>query len=324
MQKISMKVKANSTNKTFNEGFEDFIFQHCILKNLRPSTERHYREMVMYSLYKFLDKDTKLKDFNQKTVNDYILWLKNRDIKDTTINIQLKCLKTIVKFFKQKRWIDNSINVELLKVDEQQIEPYTDEEIEKLLKKPNLKKCSFAEYRNWVIVNFFCNTGCRRSTLINIKVEDLDIENGYCTFRHTKNRKRQVAPISFSMCNILEEYLEYLPQNCVYLFPTISGEQMKVRSLTHTMEIYNKNREVYRTGCHKFRHWFAKTAVLNGMDIIRLQEILGHSNLENLKRYVKLLTKDLKYNEVELNPLETTLKKQKEQKYIKMRNRNRG
>lgn len=127
-----------------------------------------------------------------------------------------------------------------------------------LLKKPNMKQCSFVEYRNWVAVNFFCNTGCRRSTLINIHIKDLDIDNGFCHYRHTKNRKQQTVPITVSMCNILRDYIEYLPEGCIYLFPTVLGEHIKARSLSHTLDDYNYSRGVKRTGIHKFRHWFAK------------------------------------------------------------------
>lgn len=317
MKKINMKTK--SINKTFDEGFEQFIMEHCTMRNFRPSSEKHYREVIKYSFYKFYAKDTQLNELEQDDINNYVLWLKERDIRDSTINIQLKALKTIIKFFANKGWIDSSIKVELIKADIEEIEAYTDDEIAKLLVKPNLKKSSFVEFRNWVCVCFLCNTGARRSTLVNIQIGDLDLDNGYCYYRHTKNRKAQTVPISPSMCNILKEYLEYLPSECIYLFPTVLGEQMKVVSLTHTLEEYNRSRSVQRTGIHKFRHWFCKKSVLLGMDLIRLQKIVGHSNLEILKNYVNLLTQDLKKDEVIFNPLEDIQRKNKEAKHIKLR-----
>jgi integrase/recombinase XerD len=121
------------------------------------------------------------------------------------------------------------------------------------------------------------------------------------------------------MCNILKEYLEYLPSECIYLFPTVLGEQMKVVGLTHTLEEYNRSRDVQRTGIHKFRHWFCKKSVLLGMDLIRLQKIVGHSNLEILRNYVNLLTQDLKKDEVVFNPLEDIQRENKEAKHIRLR-----
>lgn len=50
MKKISMKTKGNT--KTFDEGFEQFIVEHCELKNFRSSTIKYYREMTKDSFYK--------------------------------------------------------------------------------------------------------------------------------------------------------------------------------------------------------------------------------------------------------------------------------
>lgn len=57
------------------------------------------------------------------------------------------------------------------------------------------------------------------------------------------------------------------------------------------------------------------------MNIIRLQHILGHSNLEILKNYVTLLTQDLKYQDVILNPLENLKIENQKSKSIKFKNR---
>ena len=310
-----MKITMNNNNKTFNDGFEQFILEHITMNNLRPSTEKHYRDIIKYSWYKYYDGNNKLCDMTQDDIDGYTIYMKENNTKDTTININLKAMKTIIKFFTNKGYIDN-INVSLIKADIDVIEAYSDEEISRLLVKPNIRKCSFATYRNWVIVNFLCNTGCRRSTLINIHIEDLDLDNGFCQYRHTKNRKKQTVPITPTMCDILREYISYLPNDCEYLFPNVLGNKMMARSLSHAMDDYNDSRGVYRHGIHKFRHWFAKKSVMCGMDLIRLQKILGHSNLDMLRRYVNILTQDLKYNEIATNPLENIMRSKS--KRIKM------
>ncbi len=83
-------------------------------------------------------------------------------------------------------------------------------------KKPNFKKCSFSHYRNCVICNFLLSKGCRASTLPNINVENLDLENELIKYRHIKNRRQQIVSMSnslkliliiflyFYICNILE------------------------------------------------------------------------------------------------------------------------
>lgn len=314
-----IKMNRKYVDKTFDECFQQFLFEHCALKNMREDTKKYYVQNMEYGFYKYYDKNTDINKLTQDDINGYIKHLKDRNIKDTTINIYLKALKTILIFFKKKFWIDSNISVQFVREDKQQVEGYTDEEILKLLEKPNLRKCTFAQYRNWVLVNFLCNTGARRSTIINIHKEDLDLENGYCKFRHTKNRKPLTVPITLSMISILKEYIEYLPVDCPYLFPSVSGEKMKERGLTRAIEDYNKSKGVERTSIHAFRHWYAKKSVLNGVNIVQLQHLLGHSNLEILKHYVEMLTEDLNYKDIAQNPLESIKLKSQKGKNIKLR-----
>ena len=67
-------------------------------------------------------------------------------------------------------------------------ETYTDEELLRLLKKP-AQDCNFCEYRNWVIINFLFNSGCRASTVRNILIGDVFLPDNQIIFRHTKTHK---------------------------------------------------------------------------------------------------------------------------------------
>ena len=58
----------------------------------------------------------------------------------------------------------------------------------RLLKKP-AQDCNFCEYRNWVIINFLLNSGCRASTVRNILIEDVFLADSQIIFRHTKTHK---------------------------------------------------------------------------------------------------------------------------------------
>ena len=64
-----------------------------------------------------------------------------------------------------------------IKVDKSGVETYSDEELFALLKKPNIKKCSFTEYQCWVMTNFLFSTGVRQRSLMNIKIKDIDFDN---------------------------------------------------------------------------------------------------------------------------------------------------
>ena len=59
---------------------------------------------------------------------------------------------------------------------------------------------------------------------------------------------------------------------------------------------YNHNRGIKKTSLHLFRHTFAKKYLLAGGDIFRLQQLMGHSNINITKEYLNLDIKDLQQN----------------------------
>ncbi|MFW6030665.1 MAG: tyrosine-type recombinase/integrase [Halanaerobiales bacterium] len=67
---------------------------------------------------------------------------------------------------------------------------------------------------------------------------------------------------------------------------------------------YHKKRGVKSTSIHKYRHTFAKLAIMKGIDPLRLQKILGHSTLDMTRKYVNLFGIDLKEGFNKYNPLE--------------------
>lgn len=87
-----------------------------------------------------------------------------------------------------KQEYTTTFKIELPRVDKKPIETYTDEELEILLKKPNLKKCEFVEYRDYVVIAFFLSTGIRVTSLINIQIKDIILCDEIVNIMHTKER----------------------------------------------------------------------------------------------------------------------------------------
>ena len=99
------------------------------------------------------------------------------------------------------------MNIKKYKAEETIKETYSDEELQILLKKPNLRKCTFGEYRSWGIVNFLVNSGSRAGTIRNILIKDIDFDNHVVYARHTKNKKALIIPLCSEMVMIQRDYL---------------------------------------------------------------------------------------------------------------------
>jgi integrase/recombinase XerD len=195
--------------------------------------------------------------------------------------------------------------IKLIKADKGAKKTYTDEELHLLLEKPNAKNCSFAEFRTWTMINFLVATGVRLSSLINVKIKDLDFENQLIAITKTKNRKQQIIPMSKTLEGVLREYFEYRNGDLDdFLFCTAWGKVFKVDGFQGSLKKYNLKRGVKKSSVHAFRHTFAKKWILNGGDIFRLQKILGHSSMEMVKNYVIMFSDELQQNFEKFNPLD--------------------
>ena len=182
---------------------------------------------------------------------------------------------------------------------------YTDEELKILLKKPNVKKVRFPEYRTWVIINLLVNCGCRASTIRNIQIRDLDLPNNLIHARHTKNKKALVIPLCSEMVYILNEYLSIRKgESDDYLFCDEYGGFLSENALRCSVKRYNRSRGVQKTSIHLFRHTFARKYLIDcGGDAFTLQRLLGHSTLDMTKHYCEIFNADIAKNYDKVSPL---------------------
>lgn len=276
---------------TFEEGFEEYI-NNCKLKNLRPATITHNINGYK-AITKYIPADTPIELITKTTYDDMIIAMRNTNIKDSTLYIYCADFRKFINYFIKQGYL-KPFQIIMPKVDQQQKQGYTDEEVARLLKKPNLNKCSFTEYKIWVLENLLISTGLRLSSFINIKIKDLDLYNSVLNVTHTKNRKALIIPLNKSMILILKEYLKHRQHNSNedYLFCNIYGDQLTKVTVTNEITRYNKARGCSR-GIHKFRNTYSRLWIMAGGSISTLSKTLGHSNLKITSDYVNLLVSDL-------------------------------
>ena len=291
-----------ATEKTFKDGCEEYLLD-CKARNLREGTLKHYTD-VMKQLYKYIPEETPVAEMNADTFKKFIVKMgKRKDINSQSLNTYARDLKTIMYFFMRQEYIP-TVKLNIPRVDKTPIETYTDSELQKLLKKPDIKNCTFTEYKMWVMTNFLLSTGVRQKSLLNLKIKDLDFDSEFINITHTKNRKALIIPMNSDIKRILLEYLKYRGGGQDdYLFCNIYGKQLAKSTMIHTLMEYNRNRGVERTGTHRYRHTFAKKWVMMNGNLVTLQKVLGHSSLQMTQNYINLLVSDMKKDIEEFNIL---------------------
>lgn len=300
MKKLRMKA---TKSITFEEGCNKYL-EYCRQRNLRQGTINHYRQSYV-QFFKFFDPDTPIEEIDEDAYKRYVLHLRSTLDNDVSISSYLRDFITTMHYLMNEGCLPH-FKMQSIKVDKSHIETYNDNELQLLLKKPNLKKCSFTEYQCWVMTNFLFSTAVRQRSLMNIKVKDIDFDNNVVYVNVTKNRKPLIVPLNQTMINILIEYLKYRQHKSDedYLFCNVFGQQLVKSTCYHKLYEYNKKRGVEKTGIHRYRHTFAKQWILSGGNVVSLSQLLGHSSLEITQNYIHLLVSDVAKQVDEFNVLD--------------------
>lgn len=298
----------NPSLKTFKELCEEHQ-RYCKINNLSPVTLNTYKVAETYFI-RFVGEDIICKIINQETIDNYKLYLLSTDVSAVTVNSYIHNLSPAIKFGMKRGYINSYIEFKGVRAQEKIKDIYTPEELKILLKKPNVKKRGFAEFRNWSIINFLLATGVRARELRNVKIEDIDFKNNVIKLQVTKNNKARIVPISTALKSVLTEYLTYRQSNSDddYLFPNIYGEQLPRTTLQMSITKYCKKRGIEKYSLHLFRHCFATNYLRAGGNPLTLQRILGHSTLKMVNKYIQMNTRDLQQDIDKFNPLDNVVR----------------
>lgn len=290
------KVLKRTQNKDVSYGkfYEEFE-RRCKLKYVSDATLTFYRNNLVHFERYLIESGIKfIGDVNKDVYDMFVLFLSEKYSNSVTINTYLRATKTFLRYAMNCDYI-SEFEINIVKPDEYVKETYSEDDIQKLIKKSNLKTCSFVEYRNWVLVQYLLETGNRVNTFVRIKVKDIDFDNGLVLLYTPKNHKHMYFPLGTSMMKILCDYIHTWDLvDDDWLFPNCEKCQLTRGLASKSIARYNKQRGVQITSLHAFRHTFAKNYIMNGGSAFKLQRLLGHSTLKVTQMYVNLFSTDLK------------------------------
>ena len=295
--KITMK-----TSKTMKAFFDDFIIAKKA-QGLADKTIKSYQSQFR-AINNHLDVNVPIEDITKSDLEKMVTSMRNSNLAANSISTYVRILRVFLSWCNERG--NNKFEYEAVQVRRNHKRNiFRRCKLKKLLKKPDLRKCNFAEYRSWVIVNLLLNNGCRAATIRNIQNQDVDLDNQVIYLRHTKNKKAQVILLCSELCSIIREYMRVRGGgNDEYLFPNESGEQLKEYALRSSIARYNNRRGVQKTSIHSFRHTFARKYLVDcGGNAFTLQRLLGHSTLDMTKHYCAIFDADIVKNYDSFSPL---------------------
>jgi integrase/recombinase XerD len=314
MRKNEITMKRNTGN-SIERCFDAYV-KKCEIDNLSKYTISASK--TAYRVFSFyVDTNMPMDSIKEDTIDGFILFLKHREsCNDNSINSYLRMIRVWLYWAMEKGYMDK-FKINLIRTSETIKETYTKDELDKLLKKPDIRNCTFTEYKTWVFTNFLLGTGMRISSALSVKIEDVDFGGMMIIMNRSKNRRAQTIPMSKTLSQVLKEYLDFRqgePDD--FLFCNVTGGPGNVKSFQDNLSYYNNSRGVSKKSAHLYRHTFAKNWILNGGDIFRLKAILGHSSLDMVNQYVKMFSNDVAVDFDKFNPLDNLVKSDK---FIRMK-----
>ncbi len=288
MARIKLKHVDGLSRKPLEDAYSAFM-RHCQLKNLSPYSYLYYEKNLKF-FFELIPKVKYVDEIDKGIIEDFVGQLMDRGNRVTAINARLRAVHVFLRYCFEEEYLED-FPLSQIKEDESFKESYTDAELRKLLQRPQSE--SWAEWRCWAAINLLIATGVRASTVVNIKIADVDFDHNIIRLRKLKNRKQQFVPMSSSLNAALTLYLKVWDWDAEdFLFPGTRKEQIQAHTLELAIRKYNLARGVTKTSVHLFRHTFAKNYILAGGGMIQLQAILGHSTLDMTRKYVNLYGAD--------------------------------
>lgn len=298
---MARKITMNASSyKSVAEVFEDFVISQTA-QGLSPVTLTNYCHHF-HSISRHLDTSQSMDTLTKSKLEAMVVSMRQSGLAHNSISSYCRVLRTFLGWCEREGMTVPPMPH--IKDKETVKESYTDEELEAILKRPN-KNCSFCEYRNWVVVNFLMNCGCRASTVRNIQNRDVDLDTRQIIFRHNKNGKIQTVPLCSVMVSILREYMAVRKgKSDDYLFCDQYGGMLSMNALRLAVARHNQSRGVSKTSTHLYRHTFARKYLVDcGGDAFMLQKLLGHSTLKMTKHYCAIYDADIAKNFDRFSPL---------------------
>ena len=194
------------------------------------------------------------------------------------------------------------------------IHPFTEADVRALLSvvdrssrytRPGKRECNHARPsadRDRMLILLLIDTGIRASELCisprrragGLHVGDVDLENQRIKV-FGKGSKERFVPISPRTAKAIWRYLLDRPdaQADEFLIIGREGIPLTTSGLYQLIKRIGERAGVPGAHPHRFRHTFAVNFLRNGGNIYALQNILGHSTLEMVRRYVELAEADV-------------------------------
>lgn len=154
---------------------------------------------------------------------------------------------------------------------------------------------TFTGVRDIAILRALVDTGLRRTEFCNLRIMDLNMDNGEIKVIGGKGDKGRTVVVGPTARRDIIRYMRWRksrdPRD--FLWVSNSGIGLRPDGLREILRRRADQACVEIPSPHDFRRTFALECLRNGMDLVQLMRLMGHTSTSVLQRYLALQTDDL-------------------------------
>ncbi len=265
-------------------------------QQLTLNTIEYYRKMLyLFNRFCQSQRVQHLTEIKTNTIREYLLLLQTKGHNPGGIHACYRAVRAFLRWWEEEyepsSWKNPVRKVKAPRLEKKILEPANAEIVSQLM-----AACptGYLGARDKAAILFLCDTGCRASEFTGLNLSDYHVSSGAVVIRNGKGRKGRTVFVGRKTRRVLRQYLRQRPADADRaLWVTVGGDRLTYSGLGQIIRRRANKVGVQPPALHSFRRLFAVQCLRNGMDLRRLQELMGHSDLQMLIRYTKLVTDDL-------------------------------
>jgi len=281
---------------------------HNQIENKSPKTRSWYRDSLgQFRAYlEAHGLSTVLGDIDIHRVRDFILYLQSkhkwddhpsipghgRKLSPVSVRTKVRAIRAFFSWVYREGFTDENLLADLKppKAPRKLVRVLTLEEIRRLVSAIDRRTISGA--RNFALLVTLLDTGLRLSEIANLQMKNVLMDSGYVKV-FGKGSKERIVPVGATVRSALQRYIAFSRGEGAYpdidnVFLALDGFPMTGNAIYLVLKRLGKRTGIPRLHPHLCRHTFAVNYLMNGGDVFSLQQILGHTTLEMVRRYVTL------------------------------------
>jgi site-specific recombinase XerD len=148
-------------------------------------------------------------------------------------------------------------------------------------------------YDDALLCEFLIFTGLRISEARKLQVNHIDMSNNMLKVVEGKGGKDRYIPITSNLLSKLRLYLG--ERKTGYVFAKRNETRYTVRALQYKIiNCLEKSKIDKKLSTHSLRHTFGCLCLARGMDIMKIRDMMGHSDVKVTQIYAKCVLPSIK------------------------------